>query len=299
MRECLQKQLFELTPVVREEGLFLKLDDSFQPFGPGTINGGKLRQCAALLLENYDLIFSKHGGLVVNGCGVHSPQGVIVAALCRALGMQSQLFIGGGLAHPMPKLAREWGAEIVHCPSGRNSVLYSRVRKSGGFVVAYGINLMQNRTALLDSVSYQVQNLPDDLDNLVITCGSGITSSGVLWGLHKYGKKVSKVYLVGNAPSREKLVQERLSALGFLEDGKLGSSPLPFVYVDRFSEVGFAYERGLCAKLGNRVFHPNYEAKAFDWMRNCLDWSKEKTLFWIVGNNEVFSVPSIEEDKYV
>ena len=39
----------DLTPVQEVNGLLMKRDDLFQPFGRGEVNGGKLRQCIMLV----------------------------------------------------------------------------------------------------------------------------------------------------------------------------------------------------------------------------------------------------------
>lgn len=39
----------KLTPVQSVGGLLFKRDDLYEPFGPGEVNGGKMRQCMMLL----------------------------------------------------------------------------------------------------------------------------------------------------------------------------------------------------------------------------------------------------------
>lgn len=40
---------YSLTPVQEVDGLRIKRDDLYAPFGPGEVNGGKLRQCVMLV----------------------------------------------------------------------------------------------------------------------------------------------------------------------------------------------------------------------------------------------------------
>ena len=40
---------YSLTPVQEVDGLHIKRDDLYAPFGPGEVNGGKLRQCVMLV----------------------------------------------------------------------------------------------------------------------------------------------------------------------------------------------------------------------------------------------------------
>ena len=49
---------------------------------------------------------------------------------------------------------------------------------------------------MLGAVADQVKNIPDEIENLVLTCGSGITAIGVLAGIKRYGKNVRNIHLV-------------------------------------------------------------------------------------------------------
>lgn len=127
---------------------------------------------------------------------------------------------------------------------------------------------------MFSAISRQVENIPDELDNLVITCGSGITTTGVLLGLVKYNKKVKNIYLVATAPDRQKLINENLS---------LNNIVMEYNIIDLFHQKGFKYEDKLYKSFDGIDFHPNYEAKTFNWLENNIDYKKEKTLLWVVG----------------
>lgn len=77
------------------------------------------------------------------------------------------------------------------------------------FIVQYGINLSGHSDVLLGAVAAQVENIPDEIENLVMTCGSGITASGVMIGLNRYGKKVRNVHLVATAPDRRESIHRQ------------------------------------------------------------------------------------------
>lgn len=59
----------KLTPVQSVGGLLFKRDDLYEPFGPGEVNGGKMRQCMMLL----DSVKDEISG-VISCCSIHSPR---------------------------------------------------------------------------------------------------------------------------------------------------------------------------------------------------------------------------------
>ncbi len=170
-----------LTPVERRDGLWMKRDDLYEPFGPGEVNGGKMRQCMMLV----DSVKEHTTGLI-SCCSIHSPQAPITAATALAHGMECRILYGGTsreklMESPMPRLCMKYGATVIlSTRSGRHNVLYAKARelkRPGDFIVQYGINLSGHSDVLLGAVAAQVENIPDELENLVMTCGSGITAS--------------------------------------------------------------------------------------------------------------------------
>lgn len=272
----------ELTPVENIDGLWVKREDLFAPFGLGDVNGGKLRQCW-LLLENKNRQYKG----IITCCSIHSPQGPISAAVAKHFGMTCDLYYGSTTEErismlPMPILARKHGAIIsIHPKHPRHKNLYSLARKNAEtenkFVVEYGFNLDNDPEAILGAISNQVQNIPDELDNLIVTCGSGITSRGILIGLQKFNKHVKKVYFVATAPSREKAIEETI------KEHKIN---IEYEIIDLFHRKGFVYEDGRYADIKGLILHPNYEAKAYLWLVNETNINRKnnKTLFWIVGS---------------
>lgn len=189
---------YSLTPVQEVDGLHIKRDDLYAPFGPGEVNGGKLRQCVMLVNS-----VKKDYKSLLTYCSIHSPQAPITAAVARANGMPCRIVYGGTTresvaALPMPRLAMKYGASIVLAArSGRHSILHARAKElaaqENSFIVQYGINIIGYGDTLLTAVAAQTENLPDDIENLVMTCGSGITATGVMIGLHRYGKRVKRM----------------------------------------------------------------------------------------------------------
>ena len=104
---------YSLTPVQEVDGLRIKRDDLYAPFGPGEVNGGKLRQCVMLVNS-----VKKDYKSLLTYCSIHSPQAPITAAVARANGMPCRIVYGGTTresvaALPMPRLAMKYGASIV------------------------------------------------------------------------------------------------------------------------------------------------------------------------------------------
>ncbi len=267
----------KLTPVQRLNGLLMKRDDLYEPFGPGEVNGGKMRQCMMLV----DSIKDGTSRLITY-CSIHSPQAPITAATALAYGMDCVILYGGTSKEKlreeaMPRLCMKYGATVcLATRSGRHNVLHAAARemkKPGDFIVQYGINLHGHSDVLLGAVAAQVENIPDEVQNLVMTCGSGITATGVLLGLHRFRKKVGRVWLVATAPDRRESIHEALKAQGADRD---------FEYIDLYHTKGFSYDKPVAAAWGGVTLHPNYEAKTMQWfVKSGL--APEATLFWIVG----------------
>ena len=237
---------YSLTPVQEVDGLRIKRGDLYAPFGPGEVNGGKLRQCVMLVNS-----VKKDYKSLLTYCSIHSPQAPITAAVARANGMPCRIVYGGTTresvaALPMPRLAMKYGASIVLAArSGRHSILHARAKElaaqENSFIVQYGINIIGYGDTLLTAVAAQTENLPDDIENLVMTCGSGITATGVMIGLHRYGKRVKRMHLVATAPDRRGFIHETLKKYG---------ADREFEYHDLFHSPGFVYEKSAAATWG-------------------------------------------------
>ena len=236
---------FELTPVQNLDGLWVKREDLFMPFGAKSVNGGKLRQCFSLV----DAIKGDFKG-VLSFCSIHSPQAPITAAVARFFGLECTIFYGGTSKenlkdNEMAKIVKEFGGKIeIAAKTGRHNVLKAKALKYAKehnyFVIEYGFNIVEYPDLILNAVSNQVENIPDELENLVITCGSGITTTGVLIGLKKFRKKVKNIHLVNTAPDRLKKIRSNLEKYGIDCDKEFNI----FVH-NLFEQKGFQYEKGI------------------------------------------------------
>lgn len=175
--------------------------------------------------------------------------------------------------------------EDLYAPFGTGEVNGGKLRQcmllankihrdyEGLVTLLYGINLEEHEDILLGAVADQVKNTPDEIENLVLTCGSGITAIGVLAGIKRYGKSVRNIHLVATAPDRRKLIHSMLKKHGADRD---------FFYHDLFHTRGFSYEEPFCSVWGGIRLHPNYEAKTMAWFAKS-GLRPEDTLFWITG----------------
>lgn len=271
----------ELTPVQEIAGMYFKRDDLFIPFGAGEVNGGKLRQCMLLV----EAALRRQPGMtgVITYCSIHSPQGPITAATARHFHLPCIVTYGGAsdisiATGGMPRLAMSYGGTVkVIAKSGRHNVLKAKVealaKAKGMFVVQYGINLDDYGEVLLSAVAEQVQNIPNGLDDLYITCGSGITASGVIVGIERYGKKVKNIHLIATAFDRQEKVKATLRRFGVSRD---------FIYHDLFHTPGFVYEKQQKLRIGGVKLHPQYEAKTMKYLLE-HKLNTRNALFWIVG----------------
>lgn len=278
----------ELTPVIEERSILFKRDDLFRPVD-NRLNGGKTRQALLLIEKNID----KMGNGVVTGTSILSPQGPIIAGICQHYNIPCTIYYGGikkDNKSDYYQLVKQYGATInTDLKSGFTAVLQheidNRVRVTNEFNIKYGMDLKDNLDIFVESTANQCENLPDELDNLVITCGSAITSIGVIFGLYLFKKKVKNLYLIGVAPNRRKKINEYLKMI--CDKFQVAENDLNtenIIYVDAWGEdTRYKYERTMNERHGSIEFNNRYEAKTYHWLKTHINYKREKTLMWIIG----------------
>jgi 1-aminocyclopropane-1-carboxylate deaminase/D-cysteine desulfhydrase-like pyridoxal-dependent ACC family enzyme len=120
----------------------------------------------------------------------------------------------------------------------------------------------------------QVENIPDELDVLVMSVGIGIQFACVLKGLKQFNKKVKRIIGVQIGPDRRKLI-----------DGYLNQNPLTEPKFDLEYELvqyKSPYSKSVVQTIGNFYLDDIYEAKAHKWMLENIDMN-QRVLFWCVG----------------
>ncbi|MCK9220671.1 MAG: hypothetical protein M0P47_11560 [Bacteroidales bacterium] len=281
MDELIQKASV-LTPIEEYDGVLFKRDDLFMPFPNEKINGGKIRQAINLIYHNLDLIRNEYNSKVATSCGIHSPQGMIVSRVAKAYGLGC--FVGYGRVLPetlaenkfVKEIFRNNGTAKTIATQGFDKVVTFHLRElwdegkgKNFYIIKFGIDIDRN-PVVIDCIANQAENLPDNLDNLVIPCGSGITSGAILRGTKKYGKKVKTIYIVHVSG------EERRNDIRKIENS------VPYIYV---KGTGYPYCKNVKMTVAEKLnLDGIYEAKAYDWMTKHIDYKNERTLFWCVGN---------------
>lgn len=291
-------EMNDLTPVEEHDGLRVKREDLFRR-EPG-INGSKLRM-AYHLLEGALESGVTH---VYSAQSVLSPQAIMTAAICREFGLKCTLVIGStpdkAVRNPYIREAVNMGADIHSAPVGYNPVIQREARKlveAGNLLgsdvcwqMPYGITSPEGSSLaevekFVSVGGHQVENLPDDIETLIIPFGSGNTACGILYGLNhiKRPSRLKRVVLVGVGPDKLSWVRSRLKSLGY----GIVPSGVELVHITTYPDYA-QYSDKMPANLGEIALHPTYEGKVYRFLESRDDpwWhgeERESTLFWIVG----------------
>ena len=295
----------ELTPVENVEEVFFKRDDYYKPFGEYHVNGGKVRQ-ALIMFEKYiEKIQSKHNNGVITAGSVHSPQSANIAKVAEFHQVKCITCVGGTKPenldkHHMMKLTKHYGCEVkIVAGHGMSNVIHARMRKlaedNGYMVIEQGELLQKNPLDMFYATADQVENIPDELDNLVVSTGVGVQLMGILLGLKKFNKKVKHIHSICVGPTREKHMNryenELLKASGDLVWERPESLNLNEFAMHAHKAP---YGKGHDYMVNGNYIDDIYEGKAYQWMLENVDTANEKTLFWCVGKR-----PRPEDVDYI
>lgn len=305
--------IYKLTPVQKINDVWFKREDFFAPLGYGGINGSKLRQ--AIWLVNK---FAKNSEKLVSGASIKSPQLPMSTAVALHYGIPSQHVIGATkpetcIKKDMVKMASWFGASFSFLKVGYNPVLQNKVddiiyKNKNYFKLCYGITIDENLGLenILDfhfCGANQVQNIPDEIETLIIPAGSCNSAISILYGLSIYKpKNLKDVYLIGIGPRKTKFIYERLLALksvkgqdtlnfkinfedNFLTPSESLNDPFNLNYINIFEIPKYDYQNEVKFSFGGIEFHPTYEGKIMDYITKFRpELLTDKTLVWIVGS---------------
>ena len=276
------------TPIQELNGYRVKRDDMFQI---GGILGGKLRQCMRVVYENLDDIKENYNGGLISGSGLPSPQSVIVSSVANYFGLKCMI------SSPMydnskidfnrinVSLAQKLGATIYGCKNPNPSGYKKDIKELNKVYGYYEIKFGMESSSVIDTTSYQVENIPNELENIIVICGSGLNLLGILKGIVRYKKEIRNVYgitLSNFFQENKKLYYDRLLDKQKYK-GKLHIIRSPYPY-QRLLDVGVDY----CDKT--------YESKSYKWMTDNIKPSME-TMLWIVGVRN-YDLDNIEPIKW-
>ncbi len=277
-------KVHELTPIEEHNGMLFKRDDLYMPFDDIPLSGGKVRQAICLISNNLDKIRNECENHIITSTNIDSPQGLIVTRVSQDYGLKSTVFLGSTTLDSVLKKsimhnAYNFGADFQFAKAAYESVITNEIKKKklNGekfFHIKFGINIDEDKESILGANSYQVQNLPNDLDYLVVPSGSAISFCGIMLGLMKYGihpKNIVTVQISGK------------DLFTFVEN-TLEFEHLPYkMYISK----DYPYHKKVNVKIAdNFTLDPIYEAKAYDYMMKYLgnDIKDKKVCFWCVGN---------------
>lgn len=278
----------ELTPVQNIAGMYFKREDLYMPFDDIPLSGGKVRQCINLIGENEDYIRNQCDSNVYVGIQMSSPQGIIVSRVCKEFGFNSTVFVGNTTYNScmkrklMRNVVNQGGKIDVSSKQAFNANLNATIRKRAEigekfFNVGFGFAIESSnyKKYLIDSIANQVQNIPNNLDYLVIPCGSCITIAGILKGIRRFNKNVKNVIGIQIAG------YDRTSVIDNILKDKT------YEYELRISK-DYPYSKELNITLSDYItFDRVYEAKAYDYMMKYMqDEIKDRSVcFWVVGDS--------------
>ena len=234
-------------------------------------------------------LISKYGGQggwpgVVAAVSVHSPTGPVISRVAKHFHTPCIIAVGGTTPEnldklPMMKLTKHFGAEVrIVAGHGMKNAITARVneicKETGYHNIDFSHHIYNDADLMFNTNGDQVENIPDELDVLVMSLGVGIQFACVLKGLKEYNKKVKRIIGVQVGPDRRKLI-----------DGYLNQNPLTEPRFDLEYELvqyKSAYSKSEIQKVGGFYLDDIYEAKAHKWMLKNID-KDQKTLFWCVG----------------
>ena len=279
------------SPIETYGGYLIKRDDMFS-LGE-IIKGGKVRQCLRIVYENLDEIKSKYNGGLITGCGLPSPQSTIVSSVSKYFGLKcvvvSPIYDNSkvDVNRINVSLSQKLGSKIYGVGNPNPSGYKLDVKKLKDELGYYEIKFGMNSESVIDSTSHQVKNLPNELENLVVICGSGLNLLGILKGIVKYKKKVNNVY--GITLSKFFDENKKLYYDNLVDKEK---------YKGQLHIIRSPYPYQRLKKTDIPFLDWTYESKAYSFMTENISPSTN-TLFWVVGirNYDLDNIVPIKWNK--
>jgi len=282
---------------IEEYDILYKRDDLFSPFENG-VNGGKARQAISLIYNNLDHIRENCNNTIITATNIDSPQGIIISTVAKHFGVRSKVAFGY-VGRDKDKLCKNHlvqktiaaGGEIeiiANAPytAAVNKALREVVSARKYFPIKFGINASDNADSIFGVIENQVQNIPKDLDLLIIPVGSGLIFSGILRGLLKYNLTPKRIIGILSGMDSSKDIEKNLTSYGIKRNCQ-NSSILDFMgsetkleYEIHKSDLKYHQKKYIDEPFS---FDPIYEVKALLWYKKNIK-ETGKHLLWVVGN---------------
>lgn len=279
-----------LTPWENRQGIWFKRDDYFAPLGYGGPNGSKMRQ-----LVWYINRFRGGKTHIVTGASIQSPQLSMSAIVGQHYGLPARQIVYSKpetvLNHENPRIAYGFGAEFEYATGPYNPIIQRKVAdltQDKSLVVEYGITVPHDKyepeavRKFHEVGAYQVQNIPDEVERLIVPAGSCNSLTSVMLGLIRDPRNVKELFTIGIGPDKLNWMRERLRYIGVEPDAT------PFTWRHHsLHDTGFSkysdHFKG--ENFAGITFHPTYEAKMWRWLRTNEPIEQDgRTGFWIVGS---------------
>jgi 1-aminocyclopropane-1-carboxylate deaminase/D-cysteine desulfhydrase-like pyridoxal-dependent ACC family enzyme len=253
----------EYTPVQHVDDYLLKRDDLFTIAG---VCGGKARTCWHLA--------QGAAGLVTAGSR-SSPQANIVASIAKELRIPCRIHTPQGELSPELRQAQLKGAHVIQHKSGYNNVIIKRALDDAAATGYTSIPFGMECDEAVKQTRMQVQDIPLTVERIVVACGSGMSLSGLLWGLNDGWEDVPVLAVQVGADPTKRL--DKYAPKDWRKQVKLVKSHIPYSTP--------ASPRDCFIGAGQDAVHldPIYEAK-------CRQYLQPNDLFWIIGIRETADV---------
>lgn len=308
-----ENHIYDFTPVEQIGDIYFKREDKFAPLGFHSINGSKLRQCLWLVDR-----WAKRGVKgVISGSVVGSPQHPFISSICKHYGLGCVIVTGTNKIseHKNLVLAEKMGAKFVSTNIGYAKALQSIAFKlkeklpnhevlETNITLDDRINPPESIEAFHEVGAHQVKNIPDNIETIIIPCGSCNSVVSILYGLSKHRpSNLKHIVLIGignNGSKNLKYIPNRLNKISKVVGYNINDN-FNFSFLSGFQNNGIEVVHfnpngeGFCTYADWMPYdyfglnlHPRYEGKCFNYMKQNKEkfakyWGKN-TLFWVVGN---------------
>jgi 1-aminocyclopropane-1-carboxylate deaminase/D-cysteine desulfhydrase-like pyridoxal-dependent ACC family enzyme len=277
---------YEMSPVEKHGDIWFKREDLYKPFDDFGISGGKVRQCLALVDNNKEFIKQECDSTLATAASIGSPQNPIVSRVAKHFGFNSIIGIGNTT---LPKAinenktltyCQEAGSEVIVLSEtqGYSNVLYAGLDKLATtrkfFKILFGYQLQSNRKSVVDVISHQVKNIPEEIDTLVVNCGSAVSFIGIMNGVLNQNRKFRVVAIQPFGYDRTKFIDE-------------GIEHMRWEYDYEYHKGNYPYHKKVTAVISDTLELDNvYESKAYHMMldENIVDPKKENVCYWVIGD---------------
>jgi hypothetical protein len=311
-----------LTPVELINGRWYKREDKFAPLGYGGINGSKLRQLIHLTHKH-----AQNAAGIITGASVLSPQISMGALVAEHFGLPITVVLGAtkpytAVTHENVAIAARVGAEFIFTPVAFNPAIQRAVTNllkepeyANYYRLCYGITTPDDATPqdIYDFHNVgapQTNNIPPEVEHLIIPSGSANSTVTILLGIAKNPPAgLKRITLMGIGPTRLQWVWDRLETIENLTGLKIRDlytslyhnhkelehehqhqGPIVLEHFDLHTTKFASYTDKMPFTIDGIELHPTYEGKVMTYLHQnrhqFAEWweGHGNTMLWIVGN---------------